>query len=296
MKTNFTKLTMLIIFGIFTYAGNVAHAQYTQTVLGKVVDADSKSPLVGVNVVIPLPGGQNIGGITDGGGYFEVKSVPIGRQQISFYYVGYQDLVLDNIMVTSGKEVEIKVEMIEASDVLKAAEVSGKKRQASNNDMVTVSARSFDAEEAERYPGSRQDPARMAQNYAGVAGTDDQRNDIVVRGNSPLGLLWRFEGIDIFNPSHFAVAGTSGGPISMLNNKVIGNSDFMTGAFPAEYSNGVSGVFDLKMRNGNYNKGEYSGQFGLFGTEIWPKDPSTRKRNPATSFHTAMLPSASLIR
>jgi len=262
----------------------ISLAQYTQNVRGKVVDVDSKQPLAGVNITIPVEGGKTIGTSTDDQGYFEMTNVPIGRQAISFYYVGYEELALDNIIVTSGKEVELKVEMSESADMLKAATVTGRKREASNNDMVTVSSRSFDAEEAERYPGSRQDPARMAQNFAGVAGTDDQRNDIVIRGNSPLGLLWRFEGIDIFNPSHFAVAGSSGGPISMLNNKVIGNSDFMTGAFPAEYSNAISGVFDVKMRNGNYNKSEYSGQFGLFGTEILAEGPISKEKKSSYLF------------
>lgn len=111
--------------------------------------------------------------------------------------------------------------------------------------------KSFSIEETERYAGSRQDPARMAQNFAGVQGTNDSRNDIVIRGNSPAGLLWRLEDIDIPNPNHFAVAGSAGGPQSIINNKYLSNSEFYTGAFPANYGNAVGGVFDLKMRNGN---------------------------------------------
>ena len=268
----------LILMAVLCLFTTSAFGQLTQTVKGRVTDSDSKQPLAGVNITIAVSVDKTIGTSSDGDGYYQLKEVPIGRQRIEFFYVGYQDVRLDNIIVTSGKEVELNVEMSESADMLKAAEVRGKAREATHNEMVSVSARSFDAEEAERYPGSRQDPARMAQNFAGVAGTDDQRNDIVVRGNSPLGLLWRFEGVDIFNPSHFAVAGSTGGPISMLNNKVIGNSDFMTGAFPSEYSNGISGVFDLKMRNGNYNKSEYSGQFGLFGTEIMAEGPISKEK------------------
>lgn len=78
------------------------------------------------------------------------------------------------------------------------------------NEMAVISSQKFSIEETNRYPGSRMDPARMASNFAGIQGADDSRNDIIVRGNSPLGIVWRMEGIDIPNPSHFATSGSSG--------------------------------------------------------------------------------------
>jgi len=272
-----------LVLGISLLMSTAAVAQLTQTITGRVIDADSKEGLAAATVLIESA--EGLGATTDEMGYYVINEVPIGRHTISAEYVGYEPVVRNNIMVTSGKEVNLDIDMVEKANMMGAAVVQLKKSKVrSNNEMVTVSARSFDAEEAERYPGSRQDPARMAQNYAGVAGTDDQRNDIVVRGNSPLGLLWRFEGVDIFNPSHFAVAGTTGGPISMINNKLVGSSDFMTSAFPAEYGNGISGVFDLKFRNGNYNKAEYSAQFGLFGTEIQAEGPINKKKKSSYIF------------
>jgi hypothetical protein len=142
--------------------------------------------------------------------------------------------------------------------------------------MAVLSAQQFSVEETNRYPGSRMDPARMASNFAGVNGADDSRNDIVVRGNSPLGVIYRVEGIDIPNPNHFAISGTSGGPVSLLNNKILGNSDFFMSAFPAEYGNSLSGVFDLKLRNGNNNQHEFTGQFGLLGTEFLAEGPLSK--------------------
>ncbi|MCB9262095.1 MAG: carboxypeptidase-like regulatory domain-containing protein [Flavobacteriales bacterium] len=274
------KGVLICVLMFLTY---VVQAQLTQTITGKVVDATTNAGLVGATILVETATG--IGAMTGEGGYFKLVNVPIGRHRLTIEYVGYETVVKDNVMVTSGKEVDLMVEMQESSMVTETATVTVKRSKvSSNNQMVAVSSRSFDAEEAERYPGSRQDPARMAQNYAGVAGTDDQRNDIVIRGNSPLGLLWRLEGVDIFNPSHFAVAGTTGGPISMLNNKLVGNSDFMTSAFPAEYGNGISGVFDLKMRNGNYNKSEYSVQFGLFGTELQAEGPLNKEKKSSYTF------------
>ena len=118
----------------------------------------------------------------------------------------------------------------------------------------------------------------MASNFAGVQGADDSRNDIVVRGNSPIGVLWRLEGVDIPNPNHFAIAGTTGGPVSIINNKYLSNSDFFTGAFPAEYGNSIAGVFDLNMRRGNNEQHEFSGQLGFLGTELFAEGPINKSK------------------
>ena len=139
--------------------------------------------------------------------------------------------------------------------------------------MATVSSRSFSVEEAARYSGSLQDPARMAQNYAGVSGASDDRNDIIIRGNSPTGVLWRLEGIDIPSPNHFAALGTTGGPVSMLNINNLRNSDFLTSAFPAEYGNALAGVFDLQLRKGNTDTYEFLGQVGFNGFEFGAEGP-----------------------
>jgi len=147
------------------------------------------------------------------------------------------------------------------------------------NKAASTSARTFSVEESQRYAGARNDVSRMAANYAGVRASNDALNDIVIRGNSPAGLLWRLEGVDIPNPNHFGQVGATGGPISMLNNNVLSNSDFFTGAFPAEYGNAYSGVFDLKMRNGNYSKHEFLGQIGFNGFEFGAEGPISKKNN-----------------
>ncbi|HET6992202.1 MAG TPA: hypothetical protein VFJ43_12795, partial [Bacteroidia bacterium] len=156
--------------------------------------------------------------------------------------------------------------------------ITATNKEGTVNDFGTGSGRQFSVEETNRYAGSRGDPARMASNFAGVQGADDSRNDIVVRGNSPSGVLWRLEGVDIPNPNHFAIEGTTGGPVSILNGKTLSNSDFFTGAFPAEYGNGIAAAFDLRMRNGNNEKYEFTGQFGFLGTEICTEGPINKSK------------------
>tara|TARA_B100000809_G_C15047042_1_gene497613 strand:+ start:262 stop:867 length:606 start_codon:yes stop_codon:yes gene_type:complete len=145
--------------------------------------------------------------------------------------------------------------------------------------MATVSSRTISTEEAGKFAGNLNDPARMVENYAVVSGGSDDRNDIIIRDNSPLGVLWRLEGIDIPSPNHFATLGTTGGPISMLNINNLSNSDFFTSAWSADYGSSLSGVFDLKLSNGNNRKHEFLGQVGFNGFEFGAEDPFSKNSN-----------------
>ncbi len=253
----------------------------TQTIRGKIVDSQTEAPLIGAVVIInnsnPVQGTR-----TDIKGDFKIDKVPVGRQTVEVSHIGYLSYAQENIFVTSNKETYLYIKLEESVTSLNEVIVTQKlKKEESINQVATVSARTFSIEETERYSGSIGDPARMASNFAGIATICDQRNDIVIRGNSPLGVLWRLDGIDIPNPNHFSSFGASGGPISILNNNLLTNSDFFTGAFPAEYGNALSGVFDLKMRSGNNLKHEYVAQAGMNGFEIGAEGPIVRN---ASSF------------
>ena len=246
-----------------------------QVVKGKVVDKESQFPLPGVNIQF-INAEFEKGVASDVNGTFKMEDVPLGRHQLKFSFIGYQPLV-QTIVVNSGREVVLNVEIEESTETLQEVVISSNKERTVNNQMAIISAQQFSVEETERYAGSRGDPARMASNFAGVNGADDSRNDIVVRGNSPLGVVYRVEGVTIPNPNHFAISGSSGGPLSILNNKFLGNSDFFSGAFPAEYGNSTAGVFDLKIRNGNDEKIETTAQVGLFGAELLVEGPLSKK-------------------
>jgi hypothetical protein len=262
---------------IFLFVIASAYGQdLTQTVRGSLKDKQTFQPIIGAKVVIadtdPI-----IGGITDVDGKFRIENVPVGRHQIVISFVGYEPMILNNMDVGS-KELILNLEITEAVNIMKEVEVTAQKEKGEHiNKMATVSVRQFSVEQSNRFAGSFNDVARMAQNFAGVQGADDSRNDIVIRGNSPTGVLFRMEGIDIPNPNHFARFGTTGGPVSILNNNVLANSDFMTGAFPAEYGNAIAGVFDLKMRTGNNEKHEFMFQFGFNGAEMMAEGPISRK-------------------
>jgi hypothetical protein len=248
-------------------------SQLTQTVRGKITDKVTGGGLPGVIVRSGIPG---IHTVSDSTGRYRLQQIPVGRQSFAYILPGYRAVTLTDVIITSGKEAVLDVEMEESAVALDEAEITANSDTSMVSSMQAANIKVFSIEETERYPGSRQDPARMAQNFAGIQGTNDSRNDIVVRGNSPAGLLWRLEEIDIPNPSHFAVAGSAGGPQSIINNKYLSNSEFYTGAFPANYGNALGGVFDLKMRNGNNEKHERTLQFGILGTELSFEGPLSR--------------------
>ncbi len=259
-----------IIFILIT--GQSVAAQ--SLIKGTIMDRQTQQPLVGANIVF-LNGDVTTGSTTDLEGRFVLQPVDPGRHTLQITYLGYKSLTLPNILVTSGKEVILDIALEESTvkidEIVVTAEIDKDK---ANNEMATVSARMFTLEEVTRYSGGRNDASRMVANFAGVNIADDSRNDIVIRGNSPVGVLWRLDGMAIPNPNHFATLGTTGGPVSALNTNMLKNSDFLTSAFPAEYGNANAGVFDIQFRTGNRDKFEFTGQIAAFsGLEFMAEGP-----------------------
>lgn len=250
----------------------------TGIIKGIVLDKQSESPLEGATVQL-MDMEIATGVITDLDGRFTLKDVPIGRQSIQISYIGFESSTIPNLEVTTGKDVVVNVSLQESFNQLTEVVVSSNTNlDKPKNKLAMVSARQFGIEEVGRFSGGRGDVGRLAANFAGVSAPDDSRNDVIIRGNSPTGLLWRIEGIPVPNPNHYSSAGTTGGPVSALNPNMLKNSDFITSAFPAEYGNAIGGVFDIGLRNGNVDDYEFSAQAGLFsGLEANAEGPMGKK-------------------
>ncbi|HWB63426.1 MAG TPA: TonB-dependent receptor, partial [Chitinophagales bacterium] len=252
----------------------------TETVRGKVIDKDSRQPLFGVNVMV-MSTNPPQGAVTDENGEFKIEQVKVGRHTLRFSLVGYDEAMVSEVLVSSGKELYLNIEMQEkVTNMNEVVVTSRKDKSKANNEFATISARSFSAEEMSRYAATQNDPARVVQSFAGVMTAGDDNNQIVVRGNSPRGLLWRMEGIEIPNPNHFAGSeGSTGGGVSILSANMLTNTDFYSGAFPAEYGDALSGVFDLNLRKGNTDKHEFAFQAGVLGLEAALEGPFSKKYN-----------------
>ncbi len=247
----------------------------TQTVKGTVRDKTTQQPIIGASVFISSLDNQDLGVSTDEAGNFEILNVPLGRQTIECSYIGYQTYSSEGFIVSSTKAVFLEINMLEGGvDVGELVITSSSKVNAPVNELAVVSTRSFSADETDRIAASVNDPGRMAMAYPGVAqGSDDAENDIIIRGNSSFGVLWRLEGLDIPNPNHFARPGSSGGGVSVFSAQLLSRSDFSTGGMPAEYGNAISGAFDVHFRKGNMNERQHRFKFGVLGIDFATEGP-----------------------
>ena len=272
------KYFTIFVF-LITSIGQVLGQQTGQTVRGIVVDKVTKSPLAGAAVYIqdtdPV-----LGTSTDSQGRFVIKNVPIRRNILICRFVGYSTFYSDGFIVTSAKEVVMNLEMTEGINIDGVTVSAVRNISEPLNELAYVSARSFSVEESERVPASLNDVSRMAQSFPGTQqGRLDIENDIIVRGNSSFGMIWRLEGIDIPSPNHFARPGSAGGGISILSAQLMNRSDFYTGGMPAEFGNSISSAFDIRLKNGNLNNYENRAKISLIGIDYALEGPIKKDKS-----------------
>ena len=275
------QIFQIIFIYLFLFQTHLGFSQEkTQTVRGIIIDKETKQPLAEASVAVYTTN-PVIGTVTNNVGKFRLENVPVGRQSIEVSFLGYESITLKNIIISSGKEVVLTIELIESILDLEQIVIKTKRSKLKPlNEMATTSVKTFSLEETQRYAASIYDPARMVQSFAGVSGSgEDVGNEIVIRGNSPRGILWRMEGVDVPNPNHFVNPASSGGGVSMMSASTLSNSEFYTGAFPAEYGNALAGVFDINLRTGNNEKREYAFMLGALGTEISLEGPFSKASN-----------------
>lgn len=267
MTRNFYYCLLLIL------SGHSISAQSNQVITGIVTDKITSIPIPFAQVSI-LNSQPFIVSVADSLGAFTLSNVPVGRYDIEVAFIGYYKKVIREVVVISGKQTQLNIELeeniIQLNEVIVGPSLEKQKPLNSN---ALVSARMLSIEEASRYAGGFDDPARLASAFAGVA-SNSSNNGIVVRGNAPRYLQWRMEGVEIPSPNHFNDLRSFGGGIfTALSAQMLANSDFLTGAFPSEYSNALSGVFDMKLRKGNTEKTERTIQLGLIGLESSQEGP-----------------------
>jgi hypothetical protein len=259
----------ILVFLLLTLIMPVSPSQELAPVIkGTVTDSETGQPLAGAYIREQNQSSPNVT-VTDADGKFRLSS-GIGRVSILTTYIGYEDLEIKDILVASGKEVNLDIPLREkifrTSDVIVSSSGKG---ISEINQISAISATAIRTDDALRFAGGFYDPSRIVNSFAGVVTSNsDYSNDIVIRGNSSRGLLWRLEGIEIPNPNHFSDGqGGSGGAFSAITSNVVANFEFFTGAFPAEFGNAFSGVVDLSLKKGNSDRREYAFQTGMIGAE-----------------------------
>ena len=249
-----------------------------ETLRGTVKDAITGEPLMGATVkIVEMP---DAAAVADLDGNFLINLSKGGRYTIEVNYIGYEPSVLKEILISGAKEVVMDIALRENSTEL--AEVVVKPRvnkEATVNPNVLTGGVMLSMEEASRFAGGYNDPARLVMSFAGVSG-DAGGSGLSIHGNAPERMQYRIEGVEVFTPNHFNDMWNAGyGLVSGLNSNVIANSDFFTSTFNANYNNALSGVFDVKMRSGNNSKYENILQIGTVSEELTLEGPISRKHN-----------------
>ena len=225
----------------------------------------------------------NIQIITDSSGSAFFEHLEPGRYYVVLMKEGFKILISDYFIHTNQNNSQLVLSMQDAAVKLEQVLVKSDALLTSNeskNSFAYLSNRSFSSEDTERIPMGLNDPSRMALSYPGVhVGRSDLDNPIIVRGNSPYGVSWRIEGIDVPNPNHFAKHGAGGGGISILSAQVMGKSDFYSGAMPAEFGNALAATFDIKLREGNYNDQAYKARASFLGIDVAMEGPFKNNRS-----------------
>ncbi len=280
MKKFIITLQCIVCFSALSYAQTL-----TQGITGKVFDKMTLQPIIGASIIV-LDSKPLNGTITNLDGEFTLEKVPIGRQSIKISMLGYESVVKNNLLISSGKEVVLEIGLLEKVTEMNEVIVIANKKDKPINTMATVSSRQFTVEETQQYAGGLNDPARLVSSFAGVATPSITSNGISVRGNSPSGLLWRIEGVEVPSPNHFANLTIAGaGLLTVLSSQMMGNSDFYTGTFPAEFGNASSGVFDINLRNGNSSRREYTIQAGIIGVDFATEGPFKKGKRASYLFN-----------
>lgn len=267
------------------YYSNTATGQEEskgQLLRGSVVDKFSNVPVEGALIEL-MNHSPRITAISSADGSFIMTNIPVGRQRIRIEQEGFYENIV-SILVDAGKEVVLDIPLEEEYEAAAVVVAKGKKKKKDkrrfrnnrlepSNKMTAVSYRSFQIEEVNRYPGALEDPARLIANFPGMYNIDDPQNYIVSRGNSPFGIHWQVEGVPMDNPHHLGRIGNSGAIFPVINTNLLANSDFLNGAFSAEYGNAFAGVFDINMRKGNNERFEFTGELSLLGAEVFLEGP-----------------------
>lgn len=268
MKTAITILSCLLLCLPQWIQGQ----NRSSVIRGTIIDQDTRQPLPGATVLVQ---GLSLGANTDENGKYRITNVPVGRHVVEVRYIGYAHFVSEPQVINSAKETVLDIEMVEEVVTSDMVEITVSRE----NPDAPVSLTKIDVEHSAYKPGAISDPGRMMMAEAGVSQPQDNNSDIVIRGNSPAGLLWRLEGIDIPNPNHFARKGSSGGGITIFSAQVLGESSFSTGAFNADYGNALAGAFDMKFRKGNTENREYRFKAGLLGLDFATEGPISNGRS-----------------
>ena len=272
MKIKFTS-ALLLVAAVALLIAPLAHAQTrTGSIVGVVTDRDTRQPIGQATVSVI---GSALGATSDDAGRFVIKNVPEGSHRLRAWRLDYPAVLVSDIVVSPGRETEARVQLV--AEAVQQTEVEVKADAFAKPKDQATSSYQMSYEEIRRSPGAIGDVFRLVQSLPGVVTTNDQRNDIVARGGSPSENLILVDGFEVPTVNHFGAQGTTGGPISMLNNELVRDANFLAGGFPAQHGERLSSVMDIRLREGNRDRFQSETDVTVAGAGLVLEGPLGKK-------------------
>ncbi len=240
------RLLFLVFAAILIHSA--ASAQ-TGSISGIAIDQSTQEALpLAVVQVLGSPFGTSAG--VDG--KFSITNIPVGIYQIRASLIGYEPMILSDIVVATGRPAELRLQLVQSDIGLEGVEVRSSYFQKSPDAPVSVQRLSY--EEIRRSPGGFEDVVRAISVLPGVAQVQAGRNDLVVRGGAPSENLFTVDNIEIPNINHFGTQGSGGGPLSFINLDFVRETSFSTGGFGVRYGDRLSSVLNINLRDGRSDR------------------------------------------
>lgn len=266
---NFKKIPFILPFILFiSFISSIKAQEITQILRGRVIEAVSKAPISDAAITI---NNTKFSTSANTEGVFQMEQIPVGRYRLTISSVGFQPLILTDILVESGKETVLEIVLNTSTTALDTFVYVA---QSSDRSAINFPSVSLIEKLRFQYPATFADPARYASFAAGVATDNDQANNLSIRGISPNAMQWYLQGAEIVNPNHLSNAGTlsdkasaNGGGVMILSAQLLENTTLFQGAMPPQYGNALAGALDMRLRKGNDSRRQNTVQLSLIGLD-----------------------------
>ncbi len=252
MKSKNIVITLLLLF-----AFSLQMYSQNSVVKGRVFDEVNNEPLPFVNVIVK---GTSIGSTTDLDGNFIITGLEPGFIQLQVSFIGYKTQLSPEIQVSNAKEAWVEIPMQQTEQQIEEVIVSTSPFEKTEESPVSLT--NIGLSDIESNPGSNRDIAKVIQSFPGVGSAVSFRNDILIRGGGPAENSYYLDGVEIPNINHFATQGASGGAVGIINADFLSSVDYYSGAFPANRSGALSGIFEFSQVDGNKEKLRFRGTVG----------------------------------
>lgn len=212
---------------------------------GRVTDPGSNAGIAGALVVLDE---GPMSTTADEEGRFLFDGVAAGTHRVSASVSGFSRSVPVEVLVTV--EGEVSVEIVYPLRVSTEVRGAGEQQAASRPLGGRTMLRGRDVAST---VGGLDDIGRVLQMQPGVVASQDDRNDLLVRGGGALETQVVVDGFELPTASHFGASGSSSGGISLIPSDVIDRATLETSGFGAAHGERASSLvrIDLRQRAGD---------------------------------------------